>query len=92
LHSCDNPPCVNPAHLSIGTHQENVAQRDARGRRKPLLGEKHGSAKLTDTEVIDIRKRYATGLITQRALAEEYGVTKSRISLIVNRKSWAHLA
>ena len=91
LHSCDNPPCVNPAHLSIGTNAENIAQRDARGRQVTPPGEDNGSAKLTGPEVLEIRARYATGQITQRALAEEYGVHFSLISLIVRRKSWKHI-
>lgn len=91
LHSCDWPPCVNPAHLSIGTQEDNVSQRDARGRHVATPGEDHGMSKLTDAEVLDIRARYATGQITQRALAEEYGVHFSLISLIIRRKIWTHL-
>ena len=91
LHSCDNPPCVNPAHLSVGTHQDNMTQRDARGRQVSPPGEGNGMAKLTDSKVLEIRARYATGLITQRALGEEYGVSQTVVSLIVRREIWGHL-
>ena len=90
LHSCDTPACVNPAHISIGTRADNMAQMTARGRQ--AKGESHALAKLTEAEVLAIRARYATGRITQQALAEEYGVAGSLISHIVNRKAWAHLA
>ena len=89
LHSCDWPPCANPAHLSIGTNQDNIDHKVSRERQ--LKGEETPQAKLTEDEVLDIRARYATGTITQRALAEEYGVHKSLISQIVRRKLWAHL-
>jgi hypothetical protein len=89
LHSCDNPACVNPAHLSIGTHQDNMDQKVARERQ--TKGEEQGHAKLTDPEVLDIRARYATGRITQQGLAEEYAVDQALISRIVRRKIWTHI-
>ena len=91
LHSCDNPACVNPAHLSIGTHQDNMDQMKSRGRQSSLPGEDHGQAKLTDTKVLEIRARYATGQITQRGLASQYDVAHSLISMIINRKNWKHI-
>ena len=90
LHSCDNPPCCNPAHISIGTMADNMAQKVARGRQ--AKGERAGPAKLTEAEVLAIRARYATGRVMQHALADEYGVSGPLISHIVNRKAWAHLA
>jgi len=68
-------------------------QMTARGRQVTVSipGEGNGASKLTDPDVIDIRKRYATGRVTQKALAEEYAVTQQLISLIVNRKMWKHL-
>jgi hypothetical protein len=52
-HSCDFPACCNPAHLSVGTHSDNVADRDSRGR--SARGERHGRAKLTSEQVAAIR-------------------------------------
>jgi len=93
LHSCDWPPCCNPAHLSLGTHQDNMDQMVARGRHVAMSqpGEEHGQVKLTDTKVLEIRARYATGQITQRGLASQYDVALSLISRIINRKSWTHI-
>ena len=82
-HKCDNPPCVNPSHLWLGTHQDNTDDRTQKSRQP--VGENHPSAKLTDIQVIEIRERYAQGEF-QRDLAIEYGVAQSNISQIVNRK------
>ena len=54
-------------------------------------GEKSVLSKLTESDVLEIRARYATGLISQRGLAEEYGLAQSQISRIVNRERWAHI-
>lgn len=88
-HSCRNRHCNSVQHLSWKTVAENQADRLRDG--TDNQGEKHGASKLTEADVLEIRKRYATGRITQRALAEEYGVTQSVISEIVNRKIWTHL-
>ena len=92
-HTCDVPPCVNPDHLYEGTATDNNRDTVRRGRHKyvsnfkGMPGEKHPMCKLTDKQVIEIRERYAAGGISQCALADEYGVVQSRISLIVNNKS-----
>ncbi|KKN69830.1 hypothetical protein LCGC14_0436540 [marine sediment metagenome] len=91
LHSCDSPPCVNPAHLREGTHQDNMADMAARGRLHRPAGELNGSAKLKQREVESIRSEYAAGGITQQALADKYGVAQSVVSDVVNGKRWACL-
>lgn len=90
-HTCDTPPCCNPEHLVLGSVQDNVADRDARGRTDKPKGEKNTSAKLTDKTVLEIRQKYASGKYTQKQLAQEYGVAKSRISDVINRKTWKHI-
>ena len=85
-HSCDNPACINPDHLSIGTQKDNMADRDARGRRD-VKGEQIGTAKLTETEVLEI-KASSESLVT---LAARYGVDRSNIWQIRSGKSWKHL-
>src|SRR6187455_224960 len=89
-HSCDNPRCVNPKHLWLGTNEENIADMRAkrRGSKPPLLdGTKHPKSKLTETQVRAIRKSAASG----RALAVQYGVSDTLIYGIRSRKNWRHL-
>ena len=88
LHRCDNPPCVNPAHLFLGTKADNAADRDAKGRGN--RGSVNGHARLTETQVADIRARAAAGVL-QRVLAAEYGVSRPTISRIVTGKGWLHV-
>lgn len=89
LHRCDNPPCVRPDHLFLGTRADNLADMVAKGR--ATVGERSALAKLTRDQVIDIRQRYAAGIVMQQQLAAEYGVHAGTISGIVRRKRWRHL-
>lgn len=89
LHHCDNPSCVNPNHLFLGTNQDNVDDKISKGRQKnpiPQRGENHPFHKLSDLQVSTIRQRYADGHKAwglQTRLAEEYGVGQAIISAIV---------
>jgi hypothetical protein len=87
LHSCDNPLCVNPAHLRVGTMADNMKDCVKRGRRP--RGEKCSYAKLTQSSV-DLIRRQARNGIPQKTLATQFGVSKSLICQIVNRKVWTH--
>jgi hypothetical protein len=93
LHHCDNPPCVNPAHLKLGTAADNTADMMRRGRCRGYVNQGEGSpnVKLTDEQVIEIRRRRAAG-DTYRVLAEAFGVCQARCHQIVNGKAWLHLA
>lgn len=93
LHHCDNRACVCPGHLFLGTHRDNMRDREAKGRGKiPYRrGSLCNSAKLTEDQVIEIRRRYAAGGVLQRDLAAEFGVLRQEISRIVNRVRWQHL-
>ena len=88
-HKCDNPSCVNPHHLFEGTPQENIADRDNKGR--VTKGEKHHDSKLTEEKVKEIRAKYSQSKTTQQKLADEYGVVQSIIHGIINRKYWKHI-
>lgn len=96
-HHCDNPPCVNPAHLFLGTPKDNAGDMSAKGRHashtQPHLrrGTRSGSARLTEGDVLSIRERYALGGISQRALAVVYGVSEPTIHAVVNRRNWGWL-
>jgi hypothetical protein len=95
-HKCDNPPCVNPDHIFLGTAQENSADRDAKGRhrvvppRNRAIGERSGQAKLTDADVLRISERYADGA-TQKQLASEFGISQTEVGNILRGRSWKHV-
>lgn len=91
LHSCDNRICCNPAHLSLGTHEENMRDMKMKGRDNYAKGERAGSSKLTDKEVKEIRAKYATGEYTHQSLAEEYGVDKTSVRSIIKFETWKHV-
>lgn len=87
-HTCDLPSCVNPLHLFLGTHFENMRDMISKGR--GARGESHGHAKLTAEQVREIRSAHAKGVL-QKDLADEFRMSKMMVSLIVRRKNWAHL-
>jgi hypothetical protein len=90
-HRCDNPRCVNPAHLYLGTYSDNLRDRYARRPGNVPRGERHCWAKLSDEIVRTIFRMRAEGR-THRVIAESFGVPECRISVILARKSWAHVA
>lgn len=98
LHRCDNPSCVRPDHLFLGTQSDNARDMVAKGRKRGGIdtsnqsGEKNHCAKITAKIVKDIRTRYAQGNIFLAQLASEYGISVSHISDSVNRKKWRHIA
>lgn len=88
-HTCDNPPCCNPAHLVLGTPAENTRDMIERGRavRTQSPGERNGSAKLTVADVVQIRSDRLAGLSLSR-LAAKYGISKGHASRVVNNINW----
>lgn len=83
LHSCDNPPCSNPAHLRVGDHSDNIDDAYRRHRRRRPKGSLNGRAVLTDADTESIRKTYAAGGVRQADLASRFGVSQSRVSAII---------
>lgn len=90
LHRCDNPSCVNPDHLFLGTNGDNMKDKTTKGRNNAPRGERAGGAKLTVGQVLEIRRRYAAGDI-QRQIALDFGVGYKAINKIVHRQRWAHV-
>ena len=94
LHRCDNPPCIRLEHLFLGTHNDNMADRAAKGRTvppTPMPGEAHPGAKLTQEQVNEIKRRYEGILGQQRALAREFGVSYALINRIILGKCWRNV-
>jgi hypothetical protein len=91
-HRCDNPPCVNPDHLFIGTGADNLRDMAAKGRHAHAAptGEKSGNAKLSDEQVVEIRRLRAAGVSVSR-IAQEFPVSSDMVYRIVLRKNWRHL-
>ena len=91
LHSCDNPSCVNPGHLRLGTHSDNVADMDARNRRNsnPLRGAKNPNTTMTSRRVAAIRRAYVSGLPIS-AILTKYKITEHALADYVSGRSWAH--
>lgn len=89
MHSCDNPPCVNPQHLTPGTDAENLADMVRKGR--SARGSKHWGAKLNEAQVMEARRKYATGKYTLAMLAAEYGLTVTPVSQLIRGVTWKHL-
>lgn len=92
-HKCDNPACVNPAHLFLGTIADNVADAVTKHRVTggSLPGVTNPNHKLTARDVLDIRRRYAHGGVYQYELAEEYGISQTHVSLICRGESWRNI-
>ncbi len=86
-HKCDNPKCVDVEHLFIGTPQDNVNDREMKGRNVVPKGELCGTSKLTEHQVIEIRN---SDLNLIQA-AKQYGVTPQAIWMVRKRKNWAHV-
>lgn len=88
LHTCDNPPCVNPSHLFPGTHQDNMADKCAKGRQH--RGIRTGGAKLTDDKVRVLRMLRELGA-TYQSLADMYEVSHSVAREACLGITWAHV-
>jgi hypothetical protein len=86
LHTCDNPPCVNPDHLWLGTDADNGRDKKEKGR--AAKGENNGRAKIT-IEIVDlIRSQYKTGNYSHRSLAKKYSLSKTEIGHIIREEKW----
>jgi hypothetical protein len=90
LHRCDNPRCVRPDHLFIGTIKDNTADMLAKGRHNPPRGSRCGTSKLTESDAAAIRSLAAEGF-AHPIIASRFSVSRPTVSLIVARKTWRHV-
>jgi predicted XRE-type DNA-binding protein len=88
-HRCDVRHCVNPEHLFLGTIAENQADMAAKGR--SLRGERHNRVRLTESDVIEIRRLWDETDLTQAEIGARFGIDKQRVSSIVRGRQWRHL-
>lgn len=86
-HKCDNPRCVNPDHLFVGTHADNALDREAKGRGNQPRGEASNGVKITEIDVLKIR----SDARTQRKIALDYGLSQAAICKIKNKRTWSHI-
>jgi len=99
-HKCDNPGCVNPLHLFLGTHFDNMADMVSKGRqikgdihparmfKGKVVGSKNGRSKITEDDADQIRQLYSMGGIKQKELGEKFGINQRTVSTIVTGKNW----
>jgi hypothetical protein len=90
LHRCDNPSCVNPEHLFLGTDADNTRDKYSKRRNVNLAGAEHGRSILAPEDVLRIREAYLFGGGVT-AIHKLYGVSKGTVEDIVYRRSWSHL-
>lgn len=89
LHSCDNPPCNNPRHLSPGNASQNAKQMVERGR--GLTGERMPKHKVTEEDVRQIRELAKQGQLTLQQIGDVFGIGELQVYRIKHRKAWAHV-
>lgn len=97
-HTCDNPPCCDPAHLFLGTPRDNTQDMIRKNRARNALGSACGSSRLTEEQVTEIRRRYIKGMRPGRRtgcsateLGATFGVGKRAILYITNGDTWGHI-
>ena len=88
-HKCDNPRCVNPEHLFLGTHSDN--SRDMSQKNRGVNGEKSANSKLTSNQVMEIRFAGKLKNIKQKDIAKIFSVSERAVNKIINNKAWKHL-
>lgn len=88
-HKCDNPPCVNPKHLELGTNEDNMRDRKERGRY--ALGENSARSVLTEEQVITLRAEAIPGKIGYKQLAKKYNLNPHTVQSVLRRQTWKHL-
>ncbi len=90
MHTCDNPPCINPEHLKQGTQYDNSMDSVSKGRHVNMKGENNTMAKLTEYQVKTIHSLFAAG-VSANKLSKTFNVSRRTVAKIINGESWEHL-
>jgi HNH endonuclease len=90
LHRCDNPPCVNPNHLFVGTCKDNAQDMILKGRKPDTSGSKNGMSKINEADALKIRRLSAAGNNFTK-IGRRFGLCTTSVSNIVKRKKWSHV-
>ena len=91
FHRCDNPPCVNPAHLYLGDAKQNMADYKERGNWYWHKGVAVHTAVLDEAKVKDIRELYAAGGVTMREIAQRFNCGYNTVNSLIHRRTWKHV-
>lgn len=86
-HSCDNKGCVSPAHLFLGTNTDN--RLDSVVKRRHAFGSRHGQAKIDEAQAEAIKRSWKEGGVSQKQIAQQFGISQTQVSRIVNNQRWA---
>lgn len=90
-HTCDNPGCVNPDHLWLGTIADNMKDKERKGRSMHPRGESLPQSKLTEKQVLEIRAKYIPFKYSLSRLAREYNINNVTVHDIITRRRWKHI-
>jgi len=90
MHTCDNPGCVNPHHLMLGSMQDNTNDKEQKGRGNHPVGEAFSSAVLTEKKVLALRKKLASG-VPVKQLARKLGLNRETLRMMHKGKTWKHV-
>lgn len=92
LHRCDNPPCVRPSHLFLGTHHDNTQDAKAKGRLRtdPVIGSEHPLATISEADVPQIRAMRARR-VSLKSIAKQFGTSVAVVWDVANGRTWKHV-
>ena len=91
LHECDNRGCVNPNHLFLGTKLDNMIDKIKKGRSNNIKGSQFPNAKITEDDVVEMRRLFNIGELNTVELGLKYGISSANVGLIVKYKAWKHV-